>query len=197
MTITPAERAAIIAELRSGVFPKCYCGEAEPHRHGDPRSDEAALTSLATQGINNLCEALELVSTYEYLPGQVGLDVLNGIVEGANDDSVNAGGDVDMDYLVRRGGRVFLLTHQCGAYDWHEFGGYDTVDELVLDLSVYFGCHRPVNAVAMLLSWQDRAVENLGESRWRLTLGGETAVVAERVEALGSGWEKVDSEAGA
>ena len=34
-------------------------------------------------------------------------------------------------------------------------------------------------------------------SHWRLTLGGETAVVAERVEAPGSGWEKVDSEAGA
>ena len=59
----------------------------------------------------------------------------------------------------------------------------------------------------MLLGWQDQAVENLGESgspgqpgwsrRWKLTLGGETAVVAERVEALGSGWEKVDSEAGA
>ena len=186
MTIS-ADHAAIIAELRSG-----------DRVYEDPRSDEAALTSLATQGINELCEALRLVPAYEGLPGQVGLDVLNGIIEGANDASVNAGGDIDMDYLVRRGDCVFLLMHQYGGtYDWHEFNRCDTVDELALDLSVYFSCRRPVEAVAMLLRWQDPATENIGESRWRLTLGGETAVVAERVEALGSGWEKVDSEAGA
>ena len=124
------------------------------------------------------------------------------------DQVIGADGELSNDQLVRYGDRVFLVSFSAGdTCDWHEFNRCDTVDELALDLSVYFGCRRPVEAVAMLLGWQDQAVENLGESgspgqpgwsrRWKLTLGGETAVVAERVEALGSGWEKVDSEAGA
>jgi hypothetical protein len=208
MSAAAADQAAIIAELRSGVFPVCHCGEDDPHhRHGgDPREDEAALTSLARQGINELCEAMELVPNYACLPGEVGLDVLNGVIERATDASVSAGGGVDLDYLVRRGDRVFLLTHQRGdKYDWHEFRRCDDGDELARALSVYFGCRRPAEAVEMLLSWHGRDVENIGESgepgqpgwsrRWKLTIGGETAVIAERVEALGSGWEKVEAVA--
>jgi hypothetical protein len=184
-----SDHTAVIAELRSGVFPECDCAGTGPHRHGDPREDEAALTGLAMQGIDEFCEALELVPSYNHMPGQVGLDVLNAVIEGASDQSTDAGGYVDMDYLVRRGQRVYRLTHQRGdKYDWHEFTRCDDVDELVLDLRIYFGLHRPAEAVAMLLRWQDPAAEKVGESRWRLTLGGETAVV----EALGSGWEKVD-----
>lgn len=125
------------------------------------------------------------------------VDAADAFAGSGADQVIAADGELGLDQLVRYGDRVVLVSFApYSECDWREFGRCDTVDELVLDLSVYFGCRRPAEAVAMLLGWHVRDVENIGAGdgytrRWRLTLGGETAVIAERVEALGSGWERV------
>jgi hypothetical protein len=112
---------------------------------------------------------------------------IDSLIRSVDPDAMATGGEFSLNYLVTIRGRQWLITYD-GRGQWHwdatRFGTAVTVDELIDQLDAVSDEFAEVSK-RLITSADPNAVES--DEGWQVTVGGETAVLAE----VNENWKRV------